>query len=104
MIIAVTGSMNMVRNDDCHVVLELCAQLTQISDVYYVMGNHEFVDFADRKTDIAKDIEETGVRLLTNESEKVTVNGSLIEIGDWSMNLPTMKKRGGKKVHGQIYG
>ena len=96
-IIAVTGDMNMVRNDDYHVVLELCGQLTQIADVYYVMGNHEFVDFADRKTEIAKDIEGTGVHLLTNASEKTTVNGSLIEIGGLVNETANYEKRGGKK-------
>lgn len=96
-LIAITGDMNMVNNDDYHVVLELCRKLIEITDVYYVMGNHEFVDFADRKIPIDEDIEKTGVHLLTNSSEKITVNGSEIEIGGLVNEPVNYEQRGGSE-------
>ena len=96
-LIAVTGDMNMAHNDDYQVVLELCTQMKEIAAVYYVMGNHEFVDFADRKTKIAEDIEETGVHLLTNEWEEVIINGSISEIGGLVNETVNYEKRGGKQ-------
>ena len=68
-IIAITGDMNMEQNDDYHVVLDLCRQLVEITDVYYVMGNHELVDYAHRRTRIREDIEKTGVHMLFNHAE-----------------------------------
>lgn len=96
-VIAITGDMNMAHNDDYHVVLELCEQLVGLADVYYVMGNHEFVDFADRKTDIGKDIEATNVHLLTNRFEKVSVNGNEIEIGGLVNEPVNYEQRGGSQ-------
>ena len=79
-IIAITGDMNMEHNDDYHVVLDLCRQLVEITDVYYVMGNHELVDYAHRKTEIRNDIEKTGIHMLFNDAEMIQVNGSDIYI------------------------
>lgn len=80
-IIAITGDMNNHFNDDTHVVTELCSQLTEITDVYYVMGNHEWVDYIDRHTDIKKDIVATGVKMLENSYVEITVNGNKVVVG-----------------------
>ena len=80
-IIAITGDMNNHFNDDTHVVTELCSQLTKIADVYYVMGNHEWVDHIHRNTSIKKDITATGVIMLENSYVETEVNGNKIVIG-----------------------
>lgn len=96
-IIAVTGDMNMEHNDDYHVVLDLCRQLVEITDVYYVMGNHELVDYAHRKTGIRDDIEKTGVHMLFNRAEMIQVNGNEICIGGLINEPYNYVEYGGKK-------
>ncbi|MBR3741890.1 MAG: metallophosphoesterase [Clostridia bacterium] len=80
-IIAITGDMNNRFNDDTHVVTELCTQLTDITDVYYVMGNHEWVDYIHRKTNIKKDLVATGVVMLENSYIETEINGNKVVIG-----------------------
>ena len=80
-IITITGDMNNHFNDDTHVVTELCAQLTEIADVYYVMGNHEWVDYIHRHTSIKDDIVATGVTMLENDSIETIINGNKVVIG-----------------------
>ncbi len=80
-IIAITGDMNVHYNDDTHIVTELCTQLTQITDVYYVMGNHEWVDYIHRKTSIKDDIVATGVTMLENSYIETQIKGNQIIIG-----------------------
>ena len=80
-IITITGDMNNHFNDDTHVVTELCAQLTEIADVYYVMGNHEWVDHIHRHTSIKKDIAATGVVMLENSYIETEINGNRVVIG-----------------------
>ena len=79
--IVITGDMNNHYNDDVHVVTDLCSQLVEIVDVYYVFGNHEWVDHIHRHTDIKAKIEATGVHLLENSFETVTLNGTPVVIG-----------------------
>lgn len=80
-IIAITGDMNNHFNDDTHVVTDLCSKLAEITDVYYVMGNHEWVDYIHRNTSIRRDIVATGVTLLENNCVEKEVNGNKIIIG-----------------------
>lgn len=80
-IIVITGDMNMHYNDDVHVVTELCEQLVQITDVYYVMGNHEWVDHIDRRTDIKSKLVATGVTMLENTYVETEINGNKVVIG-----------------------
>lgn len=80
-IITITGDMNNHNNDDTHVVTELCTQLTQITNVYYVMGNHEWADHINRHTSIKEDIAATGVIILENSYEEIELNENKIVIG-----------------------
>ncbi|MCR5767712.1 MAG: metallophosphoesterase [Lachnospiraceae bacterium] len=80
-IITITGDMNNHDNDDTHVVTDLCSQLTQITTVYYVMGNHEWADHINRHTSIKKDIAATGVIILENSFEEIELNENKIVIG-----------------------
>ena len=73
-IITITGDMNNHNNDDTHIVTDLCSQLTQITTVYYVMGNHEWADHINRHTSIKKDIAATGVIILENSFEEIELN------------------------------
>lgn len=79
-IITITGDMNMHFNDDTHVVTDLCSQLVEIADVYYVFGNHEWVDHIDRHTTIKKDIAATGVTILENSYVGLEINGNKVYI------------------------
>ena len=79
-IIVITGDMNIHFNEDTHVVTELCTQLVEITDVYYVMGNHELVDYIDRHTKIKEEILATGVTLLENSYVKTEINGNSVVI------------------------
>lgn len=96
-IIAITGDMNNHFNDDTHVVTELCSQLTEITDVYYVMGNHEWVDYIDRHTSIKKDIVATGVTMLENSYIETTVNGNKVVIGGLVNEVSNFSKYTGPK-------
>ena len=80
-IITITGDMNNHDNDDTHVVTDLCSQLTQITTVYYVMGNHEWADHINRHTSIKEDIAATGVIILENSYEEIELNENKIVIG-----------------------
>ncbi len=80
-IITITGDMNNHNDDDTHVVTDLCTQLTQITTVYYVMGNHEWADHINRHTSIKEDIAATGVTILENSYEEIELNENKIVIG-----------------------
>ena len=80
-IITITGDMNNHNNDDTHVVTGLCSQLTQIANVYYVMGNHEWADHINRHTSIKEDIAATGVTILENSYEEIELKENKIVIG-----------------------
>ena len=80
-IIVITGDMNNHYDDDTHVVTELCSQLVEITDVYYVMGNHEWVDHIHRHTSIKADIVATGITMLENSYIVKEINGNRVVIG-----------------------
>ncbi len=80
-IITITGDMNNHNNDDTHIVTDLCSQLTRISPVYYVMGNHEWADHINRHTSIKEDIAATGVIILENSYEEIELKENKIVIG-----------------------
>ena len=80
-IIVITGDMNIHYNDDIHVVTDLCEQLVQITDVYYVMGNHEWVDHIDRRTGIKSELVATGVIMLENTYVETEIKGNKVVIG-----------------------
>lgn len=96
-IIAITGDMNNHYNDDTHVVTELCSQLTKITDVYYVMGNHEWVDHIDRHTSIKDDIVATGVTMLQNSYIETNLNGNKVFIGGLVNEVSNYSKYSGPK-------
>ena len=87
-IIVITGDMNNHFDDDTHVVTELCSQLVEITDVYYVMGNHEWVDHIDRHTTIKADIVATGITMLENSYIVTELNGNRVVIGGLVTEVP----------------
>ena len=87
-IIVITGDMNNHFDDDTHVVTELCSQLVEITDVYYVMGNHEWVDHIDRHTTIKADIVATGITMLENSYIVTELNGARVVIGGLVTEVP----------------
>ena len=96
-IIVITGDMNNHYDDDTHVVTELCSQLVDIADVYYVMGNHEFVDYAARHTTIKADIVATGVTLVHNSYIVTELNGNRVVIGGLVTDVSNYDKYSGPK-------
>ena len=96
-IIVITGDMNNHYDDDVHVVTELCEQLVQITKVYYVMGNHEWVDHIDRHTDIRDKIVATGVTLLHNSYIGLEINGNRVFVGGLTNEVSNYDKYSGPK-------
>lgn len=96
-VIVITGDMNIHFNEDTHVVTELCAQLTEIANVYYVMGNHEWVDHIDRHTTIKKDIVATGVTILENSYVGLEIDGNRVFIGGLVNEVSNYDKYSGPK-------
>ena len=96
-IIVITGDMNNHYDDDTHIVTELCSQLVEITDVYYVMGNHEWVDHIDRHTTIKDDIVATGVTMLQNGYVVREINGNKVVIGGLVNEVSNYDKYSGPK-------
>lgn len=96
-IIVITGDMNIHFNEDVHIVTELCEQLVQITNVYYVMGNHEWVDHIDRHTTIKKDIVATGVTMLENSYVGLEIDGNRVFIGGLVNEVSNYDKYSGPK-------
>lgn len=80
-LIAITGDMNQKENSDYQVVTALCRDLVKIAPVYYAVGNHEWPLIVNEGSSIGKDIEATGVHLLTNKEEIIEIKGNTIKIG-----------------------
>lgn len=80
-IIAITGDMANDNNSDYHVVTDLVKQLVEIAPVYYSYGNHEFKMVLFQDSNIGRDIEAAGAKLLSNKYEVINVNGNKIAIG-----------------------
>jgi predicted MPP superfamily phosphohydrolase len=80
-LIAITGDMNRKDVDDYQVVIDLCEALVDIAPVYYSVGNHEWPKIVLEGSSIGDDIRDTGVHLLTDQSETIEVNGNTIKIG-----------------------
>ena len=101
-VIVITGDMNNHFNDDTHVVTELCSQLARITDVYYVMGNHEWVDYIDRHTSIKKDIVASGVTVLQNSYIVTELKGNKVVIGGLVNEVSNYDKYDGPKFMGKF--
>ena len=103
-IIVITGDMNNHFDDDTHVVTELCSQLVEITDVYYVMGNHEWVDYIDRHTTIKADIVATGVTMLDNSYIVTELNGNRVVIAGLVNEVSNYDKYNGTKFMDRFMG
>ena len=103
-IIVITGDMNNHFDDDTHVVTELCSQLVEITDVYYVMGNHEWVDHIDRHTTIKADIVATGVTMLDNSYIVTELNGNRVVIAGLVNEVSNYDKYNGNKFMDRFMG
>lgn len=80
-LILIGGDMNIRNNDDYSVVISLCQQLVDITDVYYALGNHELSRILTNDWDIYNDVEATGVTMLNNIYVKVQVGDNVLYIG-----------------------
>ena len=96
-VIVITGDMNIHFNEDVHIVTELCEQLVQITNVYYVMGNHEWVDHIDRHTSIKSELVATGVIMLENTYVETEINGNKVVIGGLVNEVTNFDKYTGPK-------
>ncbi|WP_346676753.1 metallophosphoesterase [Erysipelatoclostridium sp. An173] len=59
--------------------IEFLNSLSEISDVYMSLGNHE-LEYPDSK-DLIEDIKNTGAKVLDKEYQDIEVNGNMIRIG-----------------------
>lgn len=59
--------------------IEFLDSLTEIADVYFSLGNHEF-EYPDSKQ-LIEDIKNTGAKVLDKEYQDIAVNGNTIRIG-----------------------
>lgn len=83
-IIAMAGDMNTYSNDDYSVVTKLCENLKEVAPIYYSLGNHEYEAWLFKSSKICDDLKNIGVHVLHNESEKVMIGTSTINIGGLS--------------------
>ena len=80
-LILIGGDMNLRQEDDYSVVIDLCLQLKEIADVYYALGNHEVARMLSHDRDIYYALEDTGVTMLHNVYQKVTVGDNTLLLG-----------------------
>ncbi|NLL91219.1 MAG: metallophosphoesterase [Ruminococcaceae bacterium] len=73
-----TGDMSDNINGDIFDAVELCAEISEHAEIYYVLGNHESV-LKNRKH-YCKLLEKHGVTLLTNKTIKITRNREFISV------------------------
>lgn len=79
-IIAILGDMNIDKNPDYSVVLNLCARLNEVAPLYYALGNHEFEVMLFEDSQIYYDLKSAGIKVLNNEMETVEVGLSEIDV------------------------
>jgi len=93
-LIVLAGDMVTVGEDDMGVVRKLCENLTQLAPVYCCLGNHEADIVYNTDARLDESLRETGVRLLINQAEEITVNKTPFLIG--GLGTPqTYEKEGG---------
>lgn len=80
-IIAITGDMNLEKNNDYSIVLTLCEQLLEIAPVYYCPGNHETTAWFVYNSDIMERIKETGVQTVIDQIITVELPNGTFDIG-----------------------
>lgn len=61
------------------ITIEFLSSLSEISDVYMSLGNHE-LEYPDTKQ-LIEDIKNTGAKVLDKEYQDIEVNGNMIRIG-----------------------
>ncbi len=74
-LILMTGDAADCCRTDIEVVLDFSAAATEIAPVYYVSGNHENRLRIDRKTALYAGLRESGVQILNDETQTVSVRG-----------------------------
>lgn len=67
------------KSTDNKSTIEFLESLTEITDVYFSLGNHE-LEYSDSKR-LIEDIKNTGVKVLDKEYQDIEVNGNMIRIG-----------------------
>lgn len=93
-IIAVAGDMNIEKNPDYSIVLNLMKKLKPIAPVYYCLGNHEFDAMIFQESEIYNDIKALGIHILHNEMEIAKIGESQIDIIGMSQGPPTYAEYG----------
>ena len=75
------GDLVIERNDDYSSMLNFCTELSQIAPFYGILGNHEEERIYLRKDkELRKAFENAGLKILANESAKITIKGNEIEL------------------------
>jgi len=77
-LIVLTGDLIDSTRAKTSVALELSADLVQIAPVYFVSGNHEA--WMEGYEKFEKDLMQTGVTVLKNESRQLEINGTTINM------------------------
>ncbi len=76
-LIAMTGDMIDSKKNDINIVLDLVNELKNIAPIYFVSGNHEAtIDY----DNMVEKLTESGVTVLNNEMELITLKDECIEI------------------------
>ncbi len=78
-LIVIPGDFVTSRLHEIYPFVEAFSQLTAPYGVYGCLGNHEF--FADRSGDLlTNELEQGGIRILRNESARISVNGASLDL------------------------
>ena len=81
-LIAVTGDLTVSGNSDHRAALELLKNLKDIAPTYYSYGNHEYYDILfDGDSKLRAEIKDTGVNVVNNSYETVTIKNTELSIG-----------------------
>lgn len=96
-LIILGGDLVIDQESDYSNMLSLCKSLVDIAPVYGVLGNHEDVRvFLKNDDKLIDSFNATGIKLLRNASETVTVNGTQITILGVEGSVDNFDKYGAK--------
>ncbi len=80
-LIAVAGDMVNGDDEDCSVLLKLCAGLVEVAPVYLSPGNHENHLMYEKGIPLEQQLTELGVHVLVNRAEEVEIHRIPLLIG-----------------------
>ena len=85
-IIVITGDMVDSKNSNINKVIDLYKELSNISEIYYVTGNHEYwLEDNDLQT-LFSELQKIGIHILNNEGVKVSSTDNCSYINLYGLN------------------